>query len=215
MSLRVFSTVGLVLSLAASTRAPVRPRRRLLQPNDLAARAHTANDLKSALDAFPTSRSRSSARAGRRSPACWTWKTERRTSAARWPTSPISRTPASWRKCPEPFDQLRGMAVTGLNTMHLLVGRNARVETLRDLKGLRISHRRARQLDRAHHAAHASGLRYRARTDSRGAHPERRDREPSEQRRHRRRLLRVQPAERNRHRRDAARREAHSRSTAL
>jgi TRAP transporter TAXI family solute receptor len=39
----------------------------------------------------------------------------------------------------EPFDQLRGMAVTGLNTMHLLVGRNARVETLRDLKGLRVS----------------------------------------------------------------------------
>src|SRR5688572_2826129 len=40
---------------------------------------------------------------------------------------------------PSPFDQLRGMAVTGLNTMHLLVGRNARVETLRDLKGLRVS----------------------------------------------------------------------------
>src|SRR5688500_7600109 len=40
---------------------------------------------------------------------------------------------------PVPFDQLRGMAVTGLNTMHLLVGRNTRVETLRDLEGLRIS----------------------------------------------------------------------------
>jgi hypothetical protein len=40
---------------------------------------------------------------------------------------------------PAPFDQLRGMAVTGLNTMHLLVGRHARVETLRDLKGLRVS----------------------------------------------------------------------------
>jgi uncharacterized protein len=40
---------------------------------------------------------------------------------------------------PEPFDQLRGMVVTGVNTMHLLVGRNARVETIRDLKGLRIS----------------------------------------------------------------------------
>jgi TRAP transporter TAXI family solute receptor len=39
----------------------------------------------------------------------------------------------------QPFEQLRGMAVTGLNTMHLLVGRNARVETLSDLKGLRIS----------------------------------------------------------------------------
>ncbi|MEO5741003.1 MAG: TAXI family TRAP transporter solute-binding subunit, partial [Vicinamibacterales bacterium] len=39
----------------------------------------------------------------------------------------------------EPFDQLRGMAVTGLNTMHLLVGRDVRVKTLRDLKGLRVS----------------------------------------------------------------------------
>jgi TRAP transporter TAXI family solute receptor len=40
----------------------------------------------------------------------------------------------------DPFDQLRGMAVIGLNTIHLLVGRNARVDTLRDLKGLRVSH---------------------------------------------------------------------------
>ena len=40
---------------------------------------------------------------------------------------------------PQPFDQLRGMVVTDVNTMHLLVGRNSRVETLRDLKGLRIS----------------------------------------------------------------------------
>jgi TRAP transporter TAXI family solute receptor len=39
----------------------------------------------------------------------------------------------------EPFDQLRGMAVTGLNTLHFLVGRNVKVETLRDLKGLRVS----------------------------------------------------------------------------
>jgi len=38
-----------------------------------------------------------------------------------------------------PFEQLRGMAVTGLNTLHLLVGRNARVASLGDLKGLRVS----------------------------------------------------------------------------
>lgn len=38
-----------------------------------------------------------------------------------------------------PFEQLRGMAVTGLNTMHLLVGPNARVESVGDLKGLRVS----------------------------------------------------------------------------
>jgi TRAP transporter TAXI family solute receptor len=40
---------------------------------------------------------------------------------------------------PERFDQLRGMVVTGVNTMHLLVGRNARVASVRDLKGLRVS----------------------------------------------------------------------------
>ena len=39
----------------------------------------------------------------------------------------------------EPFEQLRGIAVTGLNTIHLLVGPNARVGTLSDLKGLRVS----------------------------------------------------------------------------
>jgi TRAP transporter TAXI family solute receptor len=40
---------------------------------------------------------------------------------------------------PEPFEQLRGMAVTGLNTMHLLVGPHAKVKTLDDLRGLRVS----------------------------------------------------------------------------
>src|SRR5688572_7033280 len=39
----------------------------------------------------------------------------------------------------EPFEHLRGMAVTGLNTLHLLVGGNVRVKTLRDLTGLRVS----------------------------------------------------------------------------
>ena len=39
----------------------------------------------------------------------------------------------------EPFDQLRGMAVTDLSTMHFLVGRNVTARSLRDLKGLRVS----------------------------------------------------------------------------
>ena len=38
-----------------------------------------------------------------------------------------------------PFEQLRGMAVIGLNTMHLLVGPNVRVAAVGDLKGLRVS----------------------------------------------------------------------------
>ena len=39
----------------------------------------------------------------------------------------------------EPFDQLRGMAVTDLSTMHFLVGRHVDARSLRDLKGLRVS----------------------------------------------------------------------------
>src|SRR5918995_1619313 len=39
----------------------------------------------------------------------------------------------------EPFDQLRGMAVTDLSTMHLLVGRHVTARSLRDLKGLHVS----------------------------------------------------------------------------
>jgi TRAP transporter TAXI family solute receptor len=39
----------------------------------------------------------------------------------------------------QPFDNLRGMAVTDVSTMHLLVRRGMRVQSLRDLKGLRVS----------------------------------------------------------------------------
>jgi hypothetical protein len=39
----------------------------------------------------------------------------------------------------QPFEQLRGMAVTGLNTMHLLVAADARVNAVHDLTGLRVS----------------------------------------------------------------------------
>ena len=39
----------------------------------------------------------------------------------------------------EPFEQLRGMAVTDVSTMHLLVRQGMNVRSLRDLKGLRVS----------------------------------------------------------------------------
>jgi hypothetical protein len=38
-----------------------------------------------------------------------------------------------------PFSELRGMAVTGLNTIHLLAGPGTKIESLRDLRGLRVS----------------------------------------------------------------------------
>ena len=40
---------------------------------------------------------------------------------------------------PEPFDQLRGMTVTGLNAIHLLAAPDARVHSLRDLAGSHVS----------------------------------------------------------------------------
>ena len=40
---------------------------------------------------------------------------------------------------PQPFDQLRGLAVIDLNTVHLLLAPHVRAESLRDLKGLHIS----------------------------------------------------------------------------
>lgn len=40
---------------------------------------------------------------------------------------------------PKPFDQLRGMAVTDLNTVHLLTARGQTAGSVRDLKGLRVS----------------------------------------------------------------------------
>ena len=40
---------------------------------------------------------------------------------------------------PKPFDQLRGMAVTGFNAIHLLVAPNARAHSLNDLAGLHVS----------------------------------------------------------------------------
>lgn len=39
----------------------------------------------------------------------------------------------------EPFDQLRGLAVINLNTVHLLVAPNTKARSLRDLRGLHIS----------------------------------------------------------------------------
>jgi uncharacterized protein len=39
----------------------------------------------------------------------------------------------------EPFDQLRGMAVTDLSTVHLLTASRVHASSMRDLKGLRVS----------------------------------------------------------------------------
>ncbi len=40
---------------------------------------------------------------------------------------------------PTPFDQLRGMAVTDLNTVHLLTARGIRARSVSELRGLRVS----------------------------------------------------------------------------
>jgi TRAP transporter TAXI family solute receptor len=43
------------------------------------------------------------------------------------------------QEMPAPFDQMRGMAVTGLNTIHLLIAAKTPAQTLRDLAGLHVS----------------------------------------------------------------------------
>jgi TRAP transporter TAXI family solute receptor len=40
---------------------------------------------------------------------------------------------------PQPFDQLRGMAVTDLSTVHLLTANKVHASSMRDLRGLRVS----------------------------------------------------------------------------
>ena len=89
---------------------------------------------------------------------------------------------------PEPFDQLRGMAVTGLNAIHLLVAPKARVHSLRDLAGSARVARRARQLGRADCRPHASSAWHQVDKRPRGKDPERGDAEAAGARRYRCRL---------------------------
>jgi TRAP transporter TAXI family solute receptor len=139
MTLRVFGAVGLVLSLAASfscsgaaeTTAPPRAPLRVART--------FANDYQSALARIPDVKVEVVSEGGSSITSLLDLKNGKTNVSGTLADVAYLAYAGQLEEMPESFDQLRGMAVTGLNTMHLLVGRNARVKTLSDLKGLRIS----------------------------------------------------------------------------
>jgi uncharacterized protein len=139
MTLRVFSAVALVLFLAASascsgaaeTTAPPRAPLRVART--------FANDYQSALARIPDVKVEIVSEGGSSITSLLDLKTGKTNISGTLADVAYLAYAGQLEEMPESFDQLRGMAVTGLNTMHLLVGRNVRVETIGDLKGLRIS----------------------------------------------------------------------------
>jgi TRAP transporter TAXI family solute receptor len=138
MTLRVLSAVGLVLCLAASscsraaeTTSPPRMSLRLAR--------NTATDLQAALARVPDVSADIVSEGGSSITNLLDLKDGKTNISGTLADAAYLAYAGQLEEMPERFDQLRGMAVTGLNTMHLLVGRNVKVKTLHDLKGLRVS----------------------------------------------------------------------------
>lgn len=138
MTLRVFSAAGLVLCLAASscsraaeTTAPPRTSLRLAR--------NTATDLQAALARIPDVTVDIVSEGGSSITSLLDLKDGKTNVSGSLADVAYLAYAGQLVEMSGPFDQLRGMAVTGLNTMHLLVAPNVNVTTIRDLKGLRIS----------------------------------------------------------------------------
>lgn len=138
MTLRVFSAVGLVLCLAASscsraaeTTSP--------PPASVRLSRTSANDLQTALARIPHVKAEIVSEGGSSITSLMDLKNEKTNISGTLADVAYLAYAGQLEEISGPFEQLRGMAVTGLNTMHLLVGRNARVERPGDLKGLRVS----------------------------------------------------------------------------
>ena len=139
MSLRVFSAVALVLSLAASSscsgaaettappRAPLRVARTF------------ANDYQSALNRLPNVKVEIVSEGGPSITSLLDLQAGKTNMSGTLADVAYLAYAGQLEEMAKPFEQLRGMAVTGLNTLHVLVGPNARVQKLGDLKGLRVS----------------------------------------------------------------------------
>jgi TRAP transporter TAXI family solute receptor len=138
MTLRVFSAVGLVLCLAASScsRAAETTSR---PPASVRLSRTTANDLQAAIARIPHVKAEIVSEGGSSITSLLDLKNQKTNVSGTLADVAYLAYAGQLEEIRGPFEQLRGMAVTGLNTMHLLVGRHARVQTLGDLKGLRVS----------------------------------------------------------------------------
>lgn len=138
MTLRFFSAPGLVLCLAASSCSGAAETTTAPRVSLRLSRT-TSNDLQTALARVPDIKAEITSEGGSSITSLLDLRSGKTNVSGTLADVAYLAYAGQLEEMNEPFDQLRGMAVTGLNTMHLLVGRNTRVETLRDLKGLRVS----------------------------------------------------------------------------
>lgn len=127
---------GLCLTLAAcagkaDTTVPARTSLRLSST--------TAGDLKAALARIPDVKAEIVSEGGSSITSLLDLKNEKTNVSGTLADVAYLAYAGQLEEMTEPFDELRGMAVTGLNTMHLLVARTLRVESVKDLRGLRVS----------------------------------------------------------------------------
>jgi TRAP transporter TAXI family solute receptor len=138
MTMRTVSAAGLVLCLAASScsgaaETTTSPR------VSLRLSRNTANDLQAAFARIPHIKAEVVTEGGSSITSLLDLRDAKTNISGTLADVAYLAYAGQLEEMPEPFEQLRGMAVTGLNTMHLIVGRDARVNTIRDLKGLRVS----------------------------------------------------------------------------
>lgn len=138
MAWRVFSAAGLVLCLAsascadaADTTAPSRTTLRLART--------TASDLRSALTRLPDVSTDIVTGGGSSITSLIDLRNGRVDISVPLADVAYLAYAGQLDQMTEPFDQLRGMAVTELNTVHLLVARGVKARTLSELRGLRVS----------------------------------------------------------------------------
>jgi TRAP transporter TAXI family solute receptor len=138
MTLRIFSAAGLVLCVAASScsgaaETTTTPRASLRLSRT------AANDLQAALARVPEVKAAVVTEGGSSITSLLDLRSGKTNVSGTLADVAYLAYAGQLEEMTEPFDQLRGMAVTGLNTMHLLVRSDAPVKSIRDLKGLRVS----------------------------------------------------------------------------
>jgi TRAP transporter TAXI family solute receptor len=138
MTLRVFSAAGLVLCLAAMSCSGA-AETVTAPPAMLRLSRTSASDLETALARIPHVQSQIVTEGGSSITSLLDLKSQKTNVSGTLADVAYLAYAGQLEEMTEPFEQLRGMAVTGLNTMHLLVGPHVRVRSLADLKGLRVS----------------------------------------------------------------------------